>query len=177
MIPKALIQIIRNREYSWRCNLMKLFAKKKEEAKTELPPLKFPEFPKEQKVPSYEPGVTPGEATSIKEAVSPRLEIPIRKPVARIPTFSQPIGRERPAYEEREGIQKRGQTLFVKIERYKDATAKMDHIKDKIMEAERVLKKLDEMKRKEDEELIRWHQDLEVIKTKILSVDKSLFEG
>lgn len=158
---------------------MKLFSKKKEEEKKELPPLRFPEFPKEPKVPRYEPGITPTEASSIKQAVSPpRLEIPIRKPMARRPIM--PMER-RPVYEapveEPEEIQKRGRTLFVKIERYKEAVAKMEHIKDKIVEAEKILSKLDEMKRKEDEELARWHQDLETIKTKILSVDRSLFEG
>lgn len=163
---------------------MKLFSKKREEAKPELPPLKFPEFPKEEtKVPSYESGISASEAASLKEAIQPRLEIPIRKPIMR-PPVSQPPFMERPRVEERryeepeeKGIQKRGQTLFVKIERYKEAVAKMDHIKEKIIEAEKVLSKLDEMKRQEDEELIRWHQDLETIKTKILSVDKNLFEG
>ena len=151
---------------------MKLFSKKKEEAKPELPPLKFPEFPKEQKIPSYEPNITPAEASSIKQAVSPELEIPIRKPIIR---------RQAPppdeTYETSEGIQKRGQTLFVKIDRYKEAVSKMENIKDTIIEAEKILKKLEEMKRKEDEELIRWHQDLEIIKNKILSVDKNIFEG
>ncbi len=157
---------------------MKLFSKKGEEAKPELPPLKFPEFPKEEaKVPSYEAGISPAEAASLKEAIQPRLEIPIRKPMMR-PTAQRPPVEES-SYEEPEekGIQKRGQTLFVKIERYKEAVAKMEHIKEKIVEAEKILSNLDEMKRQEDEELIRWHQDLETIKNKILSVDKSLFEG
>lgn len=153
---------------------MKLFSKKKEE-KPELPPLKFPEFPKEPKVPRFEPGISPAEAISIKQAVSPKLEIPIRKPMVRRPSAPS---MERPAYEpHEEEVQKRGQTLFVKIERYKEAAAKMEHIKDKIIEAEKILRKLDEMKRKEDEELIKWHQDLDTIKEKILSVDRSLFEG
>jgi len=161
---------------------MKLFSKKGEEAKPELPPLRFPEFPKEEaKVPSYEAGISPAEAASLKEAIQPRLEIPIRKPMMR-PT-APPIMERQPveesSYEEPEekGNQKRGQTLFVKIERYKEAVAKMEHIKEKITEAEKILGKLDEMKRQEDEELIKWHQDLETIKTKILSVDRSLFEG
>lgn len=160
---------------------MKLFSKKTEESKPELPPLKFPEFPKEEtKIPSYEPGISPAEAASIKQAVTmPRLEIPIRKPMTRMPTtptYAERSSYQEPAAEEKE-VQKRGQTLFVKIERYKDAAAKMEHIKDKIIEAERILSMLDEMKAKEDEELSRWHQDLETIKGKILSVDKSLFEG
>jgi hypothetical protein len=161
---------------------MKLFSKKGEDAKPELPPLKFPEFPKEEsKVPSYEGGISPAEAASLKEAIQPRLEIPIRKPMMR-PTSSPIMERspvEESSYEEPEekGIQKRGQTLFVKIERYKEAAAKMEHIKEKIIEAEKILSRLDEMKRQEDEELIRWHQDLETIKTKILSVDRNLFEG
>ncbi len=158
---------------------MKLFSKKSEEAKQELPPLKFPEFPKEEpKIPSYE-GVSPAEAASIKEAIAPRLEIPIRRPMMR-PTV--PLIMERPVkkpYEEPEEkeIQKRGQTLFVQIDRYKEAVVKMEHIKEKIVEAEKILNKLDEMKRQEDEELLRWHEDLETIKNKILSVDRSLFEG
>jgi len=164
---------------------MKLFSKKKEEAKPELPPLKFPEFPKEQKVPRYEPGISPTEATSIKQAVSPKLEMPIRKPMARRPISPAPMerpayaapAREKPMREEPEEVQKRGQTLFVQIDRYKEAAAKMEHIKEKITEAERILEKLDEMKSKEDEELTKWHHDLETIKSKILSVDKSLFEG
>ncbi|MDP2906936.1 MAG: hypothetical protein Q8O03_03260 [Nanoarchaeota archaeon] len=161
---------------------MKLFSKKGEDAKPELPPLKFPEFPKEEpKVPSYEGGISPAEAASLKEAIQPRLEIPIRKPIMRhaaTPMMErQPV--EERSYEEPEEreTQKRGQTLFVKIERYKEAVAKMEHIKEKITEAEKVLSKLDEMKRQEDEELMRWHEDLETIKTKILSVDRSLFEG
>lgn len=152
---------------------MKLFSKK--EAKPELPPLKFPEFPKEgPKVPAYESGISPAEAASIKQAITmPGLEIPIRKPMPVKPSFT-----ERPTYEapEREKeIQKRGQTLFVKIERYKDAVTKMEHIKETIIEAEKILKKLDEMKQEEDQELSKWHQDLEMIKSRILSVDKSLF--
>lgn len=161
---------------------MKLFSKKSEEAKPELSPLRFPEFPKEEpKIPSYESGISASEAASIKEAITqPRLEIPIRKPMMMRPTMPQTM--EQPAekpYEEPEEkeIQKRGQTLFVQIERYKEAVAKMEHIKEKINEAEKILSKLDEMKRQEDEELLRWHEDLETIKNKILSVDRSIFEG
>ncbi|MDP2909235.1 MAG: hypothetical protein Q8N77_05500 [Nanoarchaeota archaeon] len=154
---------------------MKLFSKK--EAKPELPPLKFPEFPKEEpKIPAYEQGISPAEAASIKQAITmPGLEIPIRKPMPVRPTFT-----EKPAYtapEHERETQKRGQTLFIKMERYKEAIIKMEHIKETISEAEKILRKLDEIKRQEDEELARWHQDLEVIKSKILSIDNSLFEG
>jgi len=173
---------------------MKLFSKKSEEPKAELPPLKFPEFPKEESdIPSYESGISADEAASIKQAVNqPRLEIPIRKPLTPVrpvapppveaPHIEEPVYEERPQqpspYEERstEDLQKRGQTLFVKMERYKEAVAKMDHIKDRINEAEKILTKLDDLKRQEDEELARWHEDLGTIKEKILSIDKSLFE-
>ncbi|MCG2717515.1 MAG: hypothetical protein L6408_01600 [Nanoarchaeota archaeon] len=161
---------------------MKLFSKKKEEAKHELPPLRFPEFPKEKKVPSYESDITPQEAVSLKEAVAPpNLEIPIRKPMPRSPIAApqraMPIAPEEGYGDPNQELQGRGQTLFVKIERYRNALAKMEHIKDKIMEAERVLANLDEMKRQEDQEITKWHQDLSLIKNKLLSVDKGLFEG
>ena len=160
---------------------MKLFSKKKEEAKSELPPLKFPEFPQGgSKVPKYESGISSEEASSIKEAVAPKLEIPIRKPMTRkpilppsAPSYQKPM----PTAPVPGEIQKRGQALFVKMERYREAVEKMQHIKDKITEAERVLSHLDEIKRKEDEELTKWHQDLEIIKTKLLAVDRNLFGG
>ncbi len=165
---------------------MKLFSKKKEEPKPELPPLKFPEFPQESNVPSYN---EESEAESIKQAVEPSLDIPIRKPMGRSSPISpppqeeiynnEPIDKtEAPSYQEptTPGIQKRGQTLFVQIERYREAVTKMEHIKEKLAEAEKILSRLDDMKRKEDEELQKWHQDLESLRNKILSVDKNLFE-
>lgn len=158
---------------------MRLFSKKKDEPKPELPPLKFPEFPKEkQAIPPMEHRIPPSEATMIKKAVTPppKWDIPIRKPVA--PKFEAPEPVEpKPRYGGPREVQTKGQTLFVKIERYREAVERIEQIKEKITEAEKVLRGLDEMKRREDEELIVWHQDLEAIKGKILAVDRELFEG
>lgn len=159
---------------------MGLFTKKKEEIKPELPPLKFPRFSKEAQPPVYEQEISPSEAASIKQSVSQNsersedLEIPIRRPIIRKST-SPPKATH--LEHTSKDLQKRGQTLFVKMERYKEAIVKMDSIKDKIIEAESILKKLDELKQKEEQDLTKWHQDLEIIKSKILSVDKSLFES
>jgi len=196
---------------------MKLFSKKGEQEKQDLPPLKFPEFPKEPKIPSYkpepaaqpqaapkqepeqvakppqykpEPAAQPQptipEAKAIKQAISQKatkenadLEIPIRKPAARqpiIPAAEERLQEYHYQPERPEEVQKRGQTLFVQIDRYKEAMARMENIKDKIIEAENVLKDLEELKLQENDDLIKWHQDLDIIKNKILAVDKTLFE-
>ena len=60
---------------------MGLFSRKKERDEgEELPPLRFPEMGRERRLPRYESEISPAEASSIKEAVQPGLEIPIRKP-------------------------------------------------------------------------------------------------
>lgn len=176
---------------------MKLFSKKKEEPKSELPPLRFPEFPKEKpSIPKFEHTIPPSETAMIKKAVTPpqpSIDIPIRKPVAQKAPEPEPRPRyeERPQYEEKpryeepqesheklyEEVQRKGQTLFVKIERYREASAKIEDIKDKIAEAEKVLKNLTDAKREEDEELKMWHHDMETIKGKILAIDRELFGG
>lgn len=155
---------------------MKLFSKKKEEPKPELPPLKFPEFPKEKpSIPAFEHTMPPSETAMIKRAVTPQpgVEIPIRKPLPQKTVAPEP----KPRYEEPQEVQRKGQTLFVKIERYREATAKIEEIKSKIAEAEKILQNLDDMKRQEDEELKVWHQDIETIKSKILAIDREMFEG
>lgn len=141
---------------------MGLFSKKKKEEKEELPPLRFPESPK---VP-YEPQIMPSEARAIKKAItpSPRIELPIKKPVTPMIEFPTPVPR------------KEGKTLFVKIDNYKRAMKTMADIKEKLYEIESILKKLENLKQEEDDQLTGWHNSLDDIKSKLLEIDKALFE-
>jgi len=169
MIKKVLIKRNKLLFYSQGgVTIMGLFSKKKEEKPHELPPLKFPEFPKEQTVPLFEK--FPSETDNIKKAVSPsnlpeedlmeRPFSPIRKNIIR----------EQPPNEVE------GNTLFVKIENFRLVKEKMEHIKDKISETEKILDKIDELRREEERELTMWSNDLNSIKTRLLTIDKNLFE-
>ncbi len=152
------------------------FGKKKE--KIELP--KLPEFP------SYTPTIKPAseELSSIKTFVQrpTDLTIPIRQKnmIAETkPEFKRPDITEvrkplvtpltRPVVSEEK-------PLFVKIEKYKEATHLVDRIKAKLAEAERTLVELSRINDEEERNLRAWKEELEKIKEKLLDIDKHLFE-
>jgi hypothetical protein len=147
---------------------MRLFSKKKEEERPhELPPLKFPEFPKEQKITLFEK--PPSETENIKKAVNQPFFYE-RDSIEEQSLPKRDIN-EKPAKNETEG-----NTLFVKIENFRSVKEKMEDIKDKISETEKILDKIDELRREEEKELTKWGNDLNSIKTKLLAIDKNLFE-
>ena len=152
---------------------MKFFSKKKDEKKlTELPPLKFPEFPGEQMIPSSEKIMYDDESDRIKEAVT---------------RFPPPMEQQEREYEERQfdmgrmqepilPNKQQGQTLFVRIENFNDAKEKMEKIREKLGETERILHKIDQLRKDEETELNMWHQDLNSIKSKLLEIDRKIFD-
>ena len=155
---------------------MGLFSKKKVEERQELPPLKFPEFSNEN---------MPSDQGVIKRTIvpPPNLMIPIRKPVQsksddmmmqeeRMP---RPVERERPRPSEFTPA-RRDRTLFVKVDKYKDVMAKMEMIRDKISESEKVLQRLQHIRSQEEHELKIWQDDLNRVKETLIAVDRALFE-
>ena len=147
---------------------MGLFSKKKEEKPLELPPLKFPEFSKEQSIPPFEK--IPSEVNDIKKAVDYQI-FPEDEFIGK--SF-QPT-REN-VFKKGHQNEVEGNTLFVKIENFKSVKEKMGHIKEKISETERILDKINELRREEEKELTVWSNDLNSIKTRLLAIDKNLFE-
>jgi|TARA_Y100000310_G_C20563564_1_gene754305 vacuolar-type H+-ATPase subunit I/STV1 len=139
------------------------FFTKKKEMKKELPPLKFPEFPK------YESEMHHSDDFSqIKEAVStPNLPT---KPSFDIPDMPDTMP-------EPSETHRTERTLFIKVDKYKSVMKNLDHIKDKLEELEKVVNKLDDIKKEEDEELSKWHSDLEHLKERLSNIDKTLFEN
>lgn len=162
---------------------MGLFSKKKVEEKQELPPLKFPEFSKFKEEPHFE-SVNPSDQGIIKRTIvpPPNLMIPIRKPVQpKSEDMMMPMPEERPRQIERPrpsefSPPKRDRTLFVKIDKYKDVMAKMDTIREKIAESEKVLQRLQQIRGQEDHELKMWQEDLNRVKDTLVAVDRALFE-
>jgi len=153
---------------------MGLFSRKKEAQKTGVPSL--PEFKMEDvpEFPTYKPAIK-----DIKREVQ-RSAMP--RPMVDMPEI--PRQNPEPRYEsdryksEDEEIMQSSQKgpLFVKVSQYRSAMQTLNELKAKISEAERIMAKFDELKAKEDEQLEKWKAELEDIKDKLLSVDKSLFE-
>jgi hypothetical protein len=163
---------------------MGLFSKKKVEEKQELPPLKFPEFPKPKDQPHFE-SMNPSDQGIIKRTIMPppNLMIPIRKPVQqkseelmeeRTPMRMEE--RPRPRMEEYSRPQQREKTLFIKVDKYRAILAKMDEIKGKIAESDRILQKLQDIRSQEEHELKLWQDDLNRVKDNLIAIDRTLFE-
>ena len=65
--------------------------------------------------------------------------------------------------------------VYIRLDKFKSAVSSFDEIKTKMLEIEDVLRKIREVKNKEDEELREWEKEIENIKTRMESIDKSIF--
>ncbi len=66
-------------------------------------------------------------------------------------------------------------SLFIKVERYKEALHHIEEIKSKINAAEAALANMERAKRQEEAELEKWRRDIEAIKRNLLNIDSALF--
>lgn len=137
------------------------FLKKKKE---------FPEFPrlpaKTPRIPTYE--------SPLKEFKTPEeFTFPERKPVFELP----PVVREEIPRVVREEIPREKQPIFVKLAKYREAVRLVKEINDKLQESEKILSHLLEIEAKEDAEIEKWKEELSSIKTKLMEIDRNLFEA
>jgi len=65
--------------------------------------------------------------------------------------------------------------VFIKIDKFKDVVKKFEDIKSKVEEIDSSLRKIREVKEKEDSELKSWENETQLIKEKIRAIDDSLF--
>jgi|TARA_Y100000310_G_scaffold345160_1_gene462258 hypothetical protein len=139
---------------------MGFFTKKKEENKPSSLP--FPDFPK------YESNISTNEVSQIKDAVSSA------------PSFTPHQDFEPDFNEhnvEHHDVHRNEKTLFIKIDKYKSIMRSLDDIKGRIEDIQKVIVKLEEIKKEEDSELSKWHSDLESLKEKLTNIDETLFEN
>lgn len=66
--------------------------------------------------------------------------------------------------------------IFVKLDKFKEASANFEKIKDKVQDIEEMLQEIKEIKEKENQELSEWEQELHIIKQRIESIDNSIFK-
>ncbi len=83
--------------------------------------------------------------------------------------FKLPIDKPRTLFVE-------AKPIYIKIDKYKSAMKTLAEIKARLTEAEKILSNLQKIKNEEDQEFENWRTDIEQIKQRLLSVDKTLFE-
>ena len=69
-----------------------------------------------------------------------------------------------------------GAPIYVKIDEYKEILEIINMIKDKIYEAKSTVKKLNDIRAEEDNEIDMWNGNLQEIERKVEFIDKTLFE-
>lgn len=138
------------------------------------------------------------EMQQIKEAIKPIPEIqPLQQaafpPIASIARRDEGIAREMPSriltqeisepvaverierVEYERGPSKVKEPIFVKIDKFKDALANFELVKEKLAEIDSLLKKIKETRTQEQQELDSWEKEIEEIKAKIEGIDEKLF--
>ena len=111
----------------------------------------------------------------------PDLNIPIRRPEKfdlRLPEMREEPTPARERFPEKvySNAMNDNSPIYVKLEDYKKAIRNISFIRDKLNEAENVLRDIMELKKEEDQQLVQWQKELIVIKSKLLEVDNGLFE-
>lgn len=148
----------------------------------------FPEFPPIEEehgtseFPAYEPTIGDIKKEITKSETNSPFEIPTRekKPEPRMFAATQ---MQQPSFMPSRTAESRSSPassedhmLFIKIDKYKDAMHDIQHLKTKISEAEKILSSLEELKAEEDSKLSKWNSEIQGLKEKLMSLDKTLFE-
>ena len=150
---------------------MVLFGKKKRPEDS----IKLPELPKLE-FPSYEPQIRQlnerpdirGIKDIVRETKEQTSEIPVRKMIPQ-----QGMERSVPV---RHFDMRDEKPLFVKLDKYKQAVNDIEHIKNRLREADHLLDEIDRIRIEENRELEEWRSEMNRLKEKLLDIDKKLFE-
>jgi hypothetical protein len=65
--------------------------------------------------------------------------------------------------------------IFIRLDRYQASQKSVDAIREKVFKMEAILKKIEETKAKEEDELKGWIENINHVKTKIAEVDRDIF--
>ena len=73
-------------------------------------------------------------------------------------------------------ISKEIDPIYIRLDKFESSVQAFEEIKTKIEQIEALLTKTREIKQKEEQELSEWERELQLIKSRIDSVDKSVFD-
>lgn len=75
-----------------------------------------------------------------------------------------------------EKMSKQDEPIFVRIDKFQAAQKNFDKIKAKSKEIETILRKVKDVKEKEDKEIQSWTEDLEMIKSRLTEIESDIFD-
>jgi hypothetical protein len=110
--------------------------------------------------------------------LTPQKDIPKPRPLI-IPKLEMPMP---PKIQYSQNIvpqniapKKINEPIYVRIDKFKFALDGFKNIKEKVIEIEKYLQEIKEQKRREDEELGAWENEIEAIKLRIEAIDNKIF--
>ena len=66
--------------------------------------------------------------------------------------------------------------IYIRLDKFQTTVQAFQEIKNKVQDIENLLTKIKEIKEKEEQELNEWENEIQVIKSRIESVDKNIFD-
>jgi len=72
-------------------------------------------------------------------------------------------------------ITKPMEPIFVRLDKFQASQKNFKEVKEKVAEIEGVLKKIKEVKAKEDEQISNWSTEIEKLKTRLSEIDSDIF--
>lgn len=76
----------------------------------------------------------------------------------------------------KEAMEEKAKALFIKIDKFKEILASIELMEKKAAELEEIIRRLREVKAKEEELMTNWQKEIEELKVKVVSIEKALSE-
>jgi len=136
-------------------------------------------YQEHQALPSF-PGSNLGEdfrQESIKSAIGPAIPAIERRTVEISESKAPKLPKHKFSAPSQpyEKLSKKIEPVYIRIDKFEFAIKSFKEIKNKVSEIEDLLSEIKEIKQKEDEEFRAWEHELEIIKSRIEAIDKSIF--
>jgi hypothetical protein len=98
---------------------------------------------------------------------------PLEEPPVRIARLPAPV----PERKEERPERRTGSEIFVKIEKFNSARRSLESVKQRLNDVEVLLKKIRDVKMREEQELASWEKELAAAKSRIQDVSDNIFGG
>lgn len=145
---------------------------------TDLPPLKEPELP---------PGLPDIEINSLpalpniesnrkaENTIKDTLAKPTKINQEKIPEIETPRVLEISSDYEPKTSLKKLEPIYIRLDKFDTTRDSFEEIRTKVQEIEHLLNKAKQIKAEEEKELDAWEHEIQVIKSRLDSIDKTLF--
>ena len=137
----------------------------------------------------------PSSQNQIRQAISPRINNqemqkskfaplpPPRKyesiamPKPNIITKPLPLqSKQTKPYQKQTFSPRKTESIYVKLDKFETSLQALEEIRDKMGDIEKLLEKTREIKAQEEKELEEWERELNIIKSRLDSIDKTVFK-